>query len=66
MVWGCITPYGVGHLHRIKGIMDAVKYVDILKSSLIGTLHYFGIKPHVIYFQQDNDLKHMSKLANSV
>jgi len=43
--------------------MDAVKYVDILKSSLIGTLHDFGIKPHAIYFQQDNDPKHMSKLA---
>jgi len=34
-----------------------------LKSSLIGTLHDFGIKPHTIYFQQDNDPKHMSKLA---
>lgn len=63
MVWGCITPYGVGRLHRIEGIMDAVKYVGILKSSLLGSLQDFGIKPQAIYFQQDNDPKHTSKLA---
>jgi len=65
MVWGCITPYGPGRLHRIEGIMDAPKFVNILNSSLIGTLHDFGIKPRAIYFQQDNDPKHTSKLAKA-
>ena len=65
MVWGCITPYGLGHLHHIEGIMDAAKYVNILKSSLLGTLHDFGIKPQAIYFQQNNDPKHTSKLAKA-
>jgi len=45
--------------------MDAPKYVNVLKSSLIGTLHDLGIKPQAIYFQQDNDPKHTSKLAKS-
>lgn len=65
MIWGCITLYGPGHLHRIEGIMDAPKYVNILKSSLIDTLHDFNVKPQAIYFQQDNDPKHTSKLTKA-
>ena len=65
MVWGCITPYGVGRLHRIDGIMDAGKYITILNDNLLGTLRDYGVRPRAIYFQQDNDLKHTSKLAKA-
>ena len=38
MVWGCITPSGVGQLNRITGIMDASVYVRVLSKYLLGTL----------------------------
>ena len=65
MVWGCNTPCGVGCLHRIDGIMDAGKYITILNDNLLGTLRDYGVRPRAIYFQQDNDPKHTSKLAKA-
>ena len=43
MVWGCITPWGVGRLHRIKGNMDSKQYCSILEQSLLGTLHDYSL-----------------------
>jgi hypothetical protein len=63
MVWGCITPHGVGRLHRVTGRMDATQYVEILNKSFLGTLKDYGIKRKDVYFQQDNDPKHTSKTA---
>lgn len=63
MVWGVITPNGVGRLHRIDGIMDTDVYIQILNESLLGTLKDYHIKRKDIYFQQDNDPKHTSKKA---
>ena len=65
MVWGCITPYGVGRLHRVVGRMDAIQYVQILSESLMGTLKDHRIKKRDIYFQQDNDPKHTSIAART-
>ena len=65
MVWGCITPYGVGCLHHIDGIMDAGKYITILNDNLLGTLCEYGVRIWAIYFQQDNDPKHTSKLTKA-
>ncbi|GBE84304.1 hypothetical protein SCP_0602820 [Sparassis crispa] len=66
MVWGCITPEGVGRLHRITGIMRAVDYVQILEQDLLGTLHNYHMNPHHYFFQQDNDPKHSSHLRSWV
>ena len=63
MVWGCITPSGVGQLHRITGIMNADVYVQILTKSLLGTLRSYGLNSRRVIFQQDNDPKHTSKKA---
>lgn len=63
MVWACLTPKGPGRLHRIDGIMNAVKYTAILAESLLGTLRDHKLKRSSILFQQDNDPKHTSKLA---
>lgn len=63
MVWGCITKYGVGELHRIEGIMDRFVYVDILSQSLRRTLDKYDLDASAIYFQQDGDPKHRSKHA---
>lgn len=63
MVWGCITPDGVGRLHRVEGKMNAAQYVSILEEELFGTLRDHSSFIDGIYFQQDNDPKHTSKLA---
>lgn len=65
VVWGCITPWGVGRLHHIDGLMDAKKYIGILNTSLLGTLQDYSVEPQAIYFQQDRDPKHTSKLASA-
>ena len=64
MVWGCITYDGPGYACWIHdGTMKAPDYVNILSTTLMDSLNYYGYKPEDIYFQQDNDPKHTSKLA---
>ena len=43
--------------------MDIKLYVKILNDDLLGTLRYLEINKKDIYFQQDNDPKHTSHLA---
>lgn len=63
MVWGCITSRGVGRLYRIDGKMDADKYTQILRQSLLQTYRDYRIPKRSTYFAQDNDPKHTSKKA---
>ncbi|KAG1535994.1 hypothetical protein G6F49_013063 [Rhizopus delemar] len=64
MVWGCITHDGPGYACWIHdGTMKAVDYVNILETTLMDSLKYYGYNPEDIYFQQDKDPKHTSKLA---
>ncbi|KAG1366105.1 hypothetical protein G6F61_013316 [Rhizopus arrhizus] len=64
MVWGCITYDGPGYACWIHdGTMKAVDYVNILETTLMDSLKYYGCNPEDIYFQQDKDPKHTSKLA---
>lgn len=66
MVWGCITREGMGRLHHIEGIMDGPGYADILNKNLLGTLRDHKLKhigKYKIIFQQDNDSKHQSHVA---
>lgn len=64
MIWGCMLWEGPGYAAKINGKMNAKLYTEILKDDLQETLHYYGKKPQDIIFQQDNDPKHTSKLAN--
>lgn len=64
MVWGYITAQGLGQICCIEGNMDAKLYVKILNDNVLGTLKDLGINKEV-YFQQDNDLKHTSHLAQN-
>ena len=43
MVWGCITPKGVGFLEKVNGRLNAEGYIDILGNALIPSLHYHGM-----------------------
>ncbi|KAG0927038.1 hypothetical protein G6F30_012859 [Rhizopus arrhizus] len=64
MVWDCITYDGPGYACWIsEGTMNASDYVGILSTTLMDSLEYCGYNPQDIYFQQDNDPKHTSKLA---
>ena len=38
-------------------------YTKILKDNILGTLKDLSIKEKDVYFQQDNNLKHTSKMA---
>ena len=63
MIWGCMTWEGVGYSCKIDGKMDQHLYCQILEDDLWNTLEHYGLNPHDIIFQQDNDPKHTSKKA---
>jgi transposase len=63
MVWGCVTSKGLGRLVCIEGNMDGKLYTEILNDDVLGSLRDLGINKKDIYFQQDNDPKHTSKVA---
>ncbi|KAG1086447.1 hypothetical protein G6F42_020985 [Rhizopus arrhizus] len=66
MLWGCMTCNGPGYACTIEdGTMKASDHVHILSTTLMDSLNYYGYKQEAIYFQQDNDPKHTSKLAHA-
>lgn len=62
MVWGCFNANGVGHLHRINGIMNAPKYHTILVQHMIPSARGLNLNGDPWIFQQDNDPKHNAKI----
>jgi hypothetical protein len=65
MVWGCITPYGVGRLCRIDGLMNSTKYISILQEGYLGTLQDLQAGQQDFILQGDNDPKHTSKATKA-
>ena len=65
VVWGMITPYGVGCIVQIKGNLNKEFYCEILPDNLLDTYQDLGLDYHDCYFQQDNNPKHTSKLAQA-
>lgn len=56
----------MGRIHLVEGIMCGPDYVKILQESYLGTLRDFKMRvsgPSAPIFQQDNDPKHRSKVA---
>lgn len=60
MVWGGFSKHGLGPLHRIEGIMDAIKYRNILTEVMLPYSREH--MPADWVFQQDNDPKHTAKI----
>ena len=58
-IWGCINIYTGLTIYTFSGIMDSIKYIDILKQNLLGILFDY---PNLI-FQDDNDPKHRSNMT---
>ena len=63
MMWGCMGWNGVGYATKIDGKMDAKLYTEILGDELLKSLEWFEVEVQNVYFQQDNNPKHISKLA---
>ena len=62
MFWGCMTSQGVGYGSRIvQRTMDTECYKEILATSFLDTLNFYGLKKSEVLFQHDNDPKHTSK-----
>ncbi|KAL0945668.1 hypothetical protein HGRIS_014820 [Hohenbuehelia grisea] len=54
---------GVGRMVEVEGRMNAEQYVDILTDGLLPSIEESGIPAGDLIFQQDNNPKHTSKLA---
>lgn len=61
MVWGYITRFGPGRLHRLTGRMNTAKYTQALTTAYLGSLPTFGLRSSDLIFQHDNDPKHSSR-----
>uniref|UniRef100_A0AAY5JWV1 Transposase n=1 Tax=Esox lucius TaxID=8010 RepID=A0AAY5JWV1_ESOLU len=58
MLWDCFFfPIGLVQLVRIHGIMDSIKYLQILNQNLTASTRKLK-QDHVWIFQQDNDPNH--------
>lgn len=64
MVWGSITPKGVGPLVRIEGTMNKEYYLKILQENLPTAMDLMGENVVDIIFQHDNDPKHTAKVVS--
>ena len=59
--WGMITAEGPSYGNTItKGSVDSEVYAEILESSLLDTMKYYGLDKKTFRFQQDNAKPHTS------
>jgi len=57
MMWGCMTPSGLGMMCRIEERMDRYMNREMLERELIHILHAYNLDLADLIFQQDNDPK---------
>lgn len=62
MVWACFSYYGIGKIVIIDGPLTGLRYVDLLSRNLFESANMMGLESFI--FQQDNDPKHTSNIAN--
>lgn len=62
MVWACMAYDGVGKLTFIEGIMNARKYIEVLRDNLNASAVKLGLAGQY-HFQQDNDPKHTARVT---
>jgi hypothetical protein len=61
MIWGCITPRGVGEILRIDTNIDSTQYCNILYDGFIKTCDKFNYNLTDVSLMQDNATCHVSK-----
>ena len=62
MVWAAISAMGTSRLHIVEGIINAVKYIDVLKHRLIPQIQDWYGKEECI-FMQDGASCHTAKIV---
>lgn len=65
LLWGVITPKGVGRLQLAHGKVDSKQICAMLKNGLLGTLQDQKQEPDSILYAQDNDPKHTSRYTQN-
>lgn len=65
MVFGIITPKGVGRLHRVFGTVNAVNYINILSDTLLPSFDDAEMDCTTAIFQQDGARAHTAKITQS-
>ena len=63
MMWGCMTWEGVGFACKIDSTLDGELYSEILRGELMETIKFYNLDQEEVIFQQDNDPKHKSNVA---
>ena len=64
MFWGCITADGPGYGTTVlEGSIKSEEYIEILQTSLLDTLEYYGKEVSDIRFQQDKATPHKSAVT---
>ena len=62
-VWSCFSWFGLEKQVEIHGNLNADTFTDILRNNFMLSAHLMELGDSLL-FQQDNDPKHTSKLAN--
>lgn len=65
MVWGCFNWWNTGPLVKIDGVMKKEDYLNILQTNLPEFIDGTACPVEDVYFQQDGDPKHTSKIVQN-
>lgn len=63
MIWGCMSAKGLGSLHFVDGIVNAVKYQSILEHHLLPSIKDLSSPEGEYIFQQDGATCHTAKTS---
>lgn len=61
MIWGSMSAKGIGKLHFVEGIMNADKYIYVLKNNLKPQIEEMRLNDIECIFQQDGAACHTAK-----
>ncbi len=57
MVWGCISPYGMGSLHVLEGTMNAERYIKVLEQHMLPSRRRVFQQDHIQHIMQNHILQ---------
>lgn len=64
MFWGCFSIHGPGPLMTVEGMMDSLKYIDVLDTQLIPAMQQWYPENNGV-FQEDLAPCHSSKISKT-
>jgi transposase len=63
MIWGCITPHGVGDACRFMETLDSKGYMQVLKDYVVQSRDWCGMDRETFVFQHDNASVHTASIV---